>query len=193
MAEPFIGEIMIFSGNFAPVGWMMCQGQTLPITSYQALFAIIGTFYGGNGTTNFQLPDLRGRVPVGFGQGAGLSSYNLGQVGGVENETLTIPQMPLHNHTFSATGASASVQAGSGNGKIGAPAGNYLVNPSTSGMHNFASQSDAGALGNLAGVSLTFGSSAIGTTGGNQPHPNVQPYLAVNYIIAFNGIFPTRG
>jgi microcystin-dependent protein len=197
MAEPFIGEIMIFGGNFAPMGWMMCQGQTLAIQPYQALFALIGTTYGGNGTSNFQLPDLRGRAPIGFGQGTGLSNHALGLagVGGAENVTLAITQMPIHNHTFTSTGASATVAASANPGTSGTPGGNYLANAtdSQSGASlNFIQPSGAGTTGNIAGVTVNIPSGAIAVSGGGQPHSVMQPYLPVNYIIAYNGIFPTR-
>ena len=129
--DPFIGEIRIFTGNFAPTGWFLCQGQLLPISSYQALFAIIGTFYGGNGTSNFQLPNLQGRFPIGRGNGASGQIYNIGQIGGVEQISLTINNLPTHTHLATFTpggGGSSSLMASPNAGNSSSPAGNYLAN-----------------------------------------------------------------
>jgi microcystin-dependent protein len=200
MSEPYIGEIIIFAGNFAPAGWVQCQGQLLSIAQYQALFSILGTMYGGNGVTNFGVPDLRSRVAVGIGQGPGLSVYTEGQLGGSENVTLNTTQMPLHNHTFTATGITATVQAGGGVGTVSSPAGNYLTNGGDAtgqGLgevaFSYAPAANAGTLANIAGVSVTVPAAAIGNAGGSQPHTNIQPYLGVNYIMAIQGIFPSRG
>jgi microcystin-dependent protein len=200
MAEQYLGEIRMVGFNFAPVGWALCEGQILSIQSNAALFALLGTTYGGNGTSTFGLPNFQSRVPVGVGQGAGLSNYAYGQVGGTETVTLLTNQMPSHNHPFSSTGATATVQAGSGTGTVGTPAGNYLVNggdATGAGLgevaFNFAPQAHAGTLANIAGVSLSLpAATALGATGGNLPHPNLQPYLAVYFIIATIGLFPAR-
>src|ERR1700761_4579341 len=128
MADPFLGQIMIFGGNFTPYGWAFCQGQLLNISQYSALYALLGTMYGGNGSTTFGLPDLRSRVAIGFGQGPGLSNYVQGQLGGMETVTLNINQMPSHNHTFNPTGSTVNVQAGNGFGTTATPTGNYLTN-----------------------------------------------------------------
>ena len=169
--EPFIGEIMLFAGWFAPQGWADCNGQLLPIAQYQALFSLLGTTYGGNGQVTFALPDLRGRVPVHFGQGPGLSSYNQGQIGGVESVTLIETQMPSHTHV-----ARADLGLGTASSPTGAlPARDPAGTPS---------------YGNALTGALS--ASAIAATGGSQPHTNVQPYLAIRYCIALQGIYPSQ-
>lgn len=166
MATPFIAQIQMFSFAFAPRNWAQCNGQLLPIAQNQALFSLLGTTYGGNGTTTFGLPDLRGRTPLHFGQGPGLSNRSLGQVGGIESVTLTSTQIPSHTHTVSANTAAPT---------LGTPAGNLWAqgNYSASG----ASPMAAGDVGN---------------SGGSQPHPNLSPYLTINFCIALAGIFPSR-
>ncbi len=168
---PYVGEILLFAGNFAPVGWAFCDGQILAISDYDVLFSILGTTYGGNGTTNFALPDLRGRVPIGFGQGAGLSNYDQGQIGGEENHTLTTPEMPQHTHSANADTAGGTSDSPSNN----VPAVN------NEGIQHYGST-----------VNGTMNSNAIGTTGGSQAHNNLQPYLAMNYIISLEGVYPSR-
>jgi microcystin-dependent protein len=171
MSNQFIGEIRMFGGNFAPQGWAFCDGQTLSITQNTALFSLIGTFYGGNGTTTFQLPNLQGRVPVHMGSLLGGSSYILATPGGEENVTLTTAQMPAHSHQF----VSSNV-AGLDN-----PAGSVLGAPAA-GTELYASSGPTGNMnpsGNLP-------------VGSNQPHPNLMPYLATNFIIALFGIYPSR-
>lgn len=172
--DPFIGEISIFAGNFPPRGWAFCQGQILSISQNTALFSLLGTTYGGNGTTTFALPDLRGRVMVGPGQGPGLQSYFQGQVGGQESVALNITQMPMHNHN-------TTVGVNSSAGNSAAPNGRYLA---ASDQRN-DQYTDQGANGNLSGVN-------VGVAGGSQPHENMQPYLCVNFIIALQGNFPSR-
>src|SRR4051812_21623869 len=169
MSDPYIGEIRMFGGNFAPVGWLLCQGQLLPISQYDALFNLIGTTYGGDGQETFNLPDLRGRVPVHQGAGAGLSSYVLGQEGGVESVTLTTSQLPGHTHSFVGT----TNQAGTTN----APTNLVGQNPGS----NIYVEDQAFVA--LAPQSLL-------SQGGSQPHDNLQPYLSVNFIIALEGIYP---
>lgn len=170
MSEPFLAQITLFAGNFAPRGWAFCDGQILPIAQNTALFSILGTTYGGNGQTTFALPDLRGRVPIGPRQGPGLSFYDLGEVGGVESVTLTNNEMPAHNH--------AGVNgANSGQGTSNRPGNRF---PARGG--SYADTADT-ALGGGAGG---------GIAGGSQPHGNRQPYLGLNYIIALEGIFPSR-
>jgi microcystin-dependent protein len=177
MSEPFIGQIVLFAGNFEPKGWAFCNGQLLSIAQNTALFAILGTTYGGNGQTTFALPDLRGRVPIHFGQGPGLSNYNLGQIGGTENVTLTTNQIPSHNHpatsTLSGTNAPATAAQ---------PEGLQLA------------QGRQTAYGSGAPVTMnpTSVTTTVGAAGGNQPHPNLQPYTTLSYIIALVGIFPSR-
>lgn len=170
--QPYLAEISIFAGNFAPVGYAFCSGQLISISQNTALFSLLGTTYGGNGVTNFALPDLRGRVVIGAGQGSGLSNFDLGQVGGEEDHTLTVQEIPAHSH---------AVMAQSGEGNANAPAGNVL----------------AGAVEPVSGYSSAAPNSAmsantISAAGGSQPHNNLPPYLAINYIIALTGIFPSR-
>jgi len=178
MSEPFIGEILMFAGNFAPSGWFQCNGQLVPIASYQALFAILGTNFGGNGTNNFALPDFRGRVPVNWGQGPGLSNYVLGEQTGTENVTLLSTQMPQHNHLVNCNSAAAA--RGGTNPSNNYPAG-VGVNPTTTTVDIYSGSAGA-----------TMNQQMIRPAGGSQPHDNLQPLLAVTFIIAFNGVFPVR-
>ncbi len=171
MAEPFIGQIILFAGNFPPRGYATCDGQLLAIAQNSALFSILGTMYGGNGTTNFALPDLRGRVPIHMGQGPGLSVYFEGQTGGEENHTLIQTEMPIHNHAVTVAASSAAAGVARPSGAV--PAGG-----------NFYQQVGS-ADGALGGVNC-------GPAGGNIPHNNMQPYLVINYCIALQGIFPPR-
>ena len=170
MAEAFLGEIRLFGFNFAPVGWAMCQGQLLSIQQYSALFALLGTYYGGNGTTNFALPDLRGRVPIGVGQGPGLTPYVQGQQGGSETVTLSVNQMPAHSHAVNAEASTANSDKPTGAipGKAGTPS--YSTSAPTT----------------------TMNAAMIGPTGGSQPFGIEPPYLALNWCIALQGIFPSR-
>jgi microcystin-dependent protein len=172
MSEPFIAEVRIFGGNFAPKGWAMCNGQILPIQQNQALFAIIGTTYGGNGTTTFALPNLQQRIPLHFGNGPGLSNRTLGEAGGEAAHTLRLQELPMHNHSLNASTAAASVQS---------PAGALLAEPASAAPPYH----DPNALGLMPPGSLSL-------TGGNNPHNNLQPYLVLNFIIALVGIFPSR-
>jgi microcystin-dependent protein len=181
MDQPFIGSIVLFAGNFAPRGWAFCQGQILSIAQNTALFSILGTTYGGNGQTTFALPDLRGRAPVSAGQGPGLSDYGLGQTGGFENTTLLSTQMPAHNHSVQIT---AQVQVSTQSANSDEPNGAFLT---TTGNNFYAAAGTAG--NNLGGVSA---SGTTGISGANQPISIMQPYLALNYIIALQGIFPSR-
>lgn len=170
--DPFIGEVKLFAGNFAPRGWAFCDGQLLPISQNSALFSILGTTYGGDGRTTFALPDLRGRVPLGPRHGAGLSNYSLGQKGGQENVTLTTTQIPSHHHSINAVSAT---------GNNAAPQNNFLAN--TAGLDREYSN---------ANPDVQMNSNMVGNTGGGQSHENRQPYLAINYIIALQGVFPSR-
>jgi microcystin-dependent protein len=176
MATPFIAEIVLFAGNFAPRGWAFCQGQILSIAQNTALFSLLGTTYGGNGTTTFALPDLRGRVPVGTGQGPGLSPVNLGEVSGEPTHTLIITEMPAHNHQAQAQGNSSS-------GNSSSPAGNTWAASTT--RDNL--YTNAGANSPMAANTVT-----VGIAGGSQPHNNMQPYVGLNYLIAIEGIYPSR-
>jgi len=173
MAEPFLSEIRIFSFNFAPRSWAFCSGQILAINQNQALFALLGTTFGGNGQTTFALPDLRSRVPVHFGQGGGLSPYVLGQAGGTENVTLDITQMPAHIHSVSCNKTTAN-QLSPVNGFWG---------KDTNGNRPYAPAATSGH---------TLGVAAIPIVGGSQPHSNTQPCLVLNFCISLVGIFPSR-
>ena len=179
--EPFIGQIMAVGFNFAPRGWAMCDGSLLSIAQNSALFSLLGTMYGGDGRTTFAIPDLRGRAMIGMGQGPGLSNHSQGQPGGTEQVTLTSVQMPAHSHTLQLT---AAVQVATSNPNSDEAAGSFLTNTAS----NF--YATAGTAGNnLGGVSV---SGTAANTGGNQPFSIMQPYLAMNYIIALQGIFPSR-
>lgn len=167
MAEPFIGQLLCVGFNFAPSGWALCNGQLISISQNTALFSLLGTQFGGNGQTTFGLPDLRGRIPLGQGQGPGLSNYDIGQMGGSESVTLTTAQLPAHNH---------SVSANSGDANNGSPANTF---PSGGGAYNTA-------------TNKAMNPAMTGQAGGSQPHGNLQPYLALNWIIALEGIFPSR-
>ena len=171
--EVYIGTILLFAGNFPPMGWMFCQGQILSIAQNQALFAILGTMYGGNGTTNFALPDLRGRVPVGVGLGAGLSAVEINQQGGAETVPLTTAQMPAHNHLINAASAQTSATP---TGSLPAP-----IPGDESNLMAFGST----AAGQMA-------ANAVTAAGQGLAHENRQPYLGLNYIIAVQGLFPPR-
>ena len=173
MAEPFIGEIKIFAGDFAPRGWAMCAGQLLPIASNQALFAILGTTYGGDGRVNFGLPDLRGRAPLHWGQGPGLPAVTLGERAGAESVTLLGSQLPAHSHPVQASADLAGATSAAG-ALLGAK-----------GRGGVDAYTAAGPLTPLAPGS-------VAASGGSQPHPNMQPSLAMNFIIALQGIFPPR-
>jgi len=169
MSEPYIGEIRLFGGTFAPVGWLACDGQLLPISQYDVLFNLIGTTYGGDGQQTFAVPDLRGRIPV-HADGSG---YVAGQAGGVESVTLTTSQMPVHTHQVVGSSATASGTA---------PAGNLLA--TTAGVTVFAYGTDQ--------PHTTLHPSTVAPSGGNQPHDNMQPYLCVTFIIATEGIYPSQ-
>lgn len=164
MSTPFLGEIKIISWNFAPKGWAFCNGQFLPINQNQALFSILGTTYGGNGQTTFALPDFRGRVPIHQGDG-----FVTGQAGGQEFHTVTMSEMPAHNHF---------VNANNNPGTTNDPLNNYLANSNVSPYRTVAS--------------TTMHPGEITNVGGSQPHENRQPYLVLNFIIALVGIFPSR-
>jgi microcystin-dependent protein len=180
MANPFLAEIRPFPYNFAPVGWAFCQGQILSIAQNTALFAVIGTQFGGNGTSTFALPNLQGSVPIGQGQGAGLSPVAIGAVSGAENVTLQTAQMAAHTHSLPAAASSATATTPAANvapaeGHGGGRGGTFNVNTYTS-----------------QGPSVTLAPGAVAATGGGQPHNNIQPSLVVNWCIALQGIFPTR-
>jgi microcystin-dependent protein len=169
---PYVGEIRLFAGNFPPAGWMMCEGQLLPISDYDTLFNLIGTTYGGDGQSTFALPDLSGRVPVHMGTGPGLTTYQIGEASGVETVTLGQNQMPIHNHAFVAATDSAT-----GN----TPVGNLLGDSPSIQLYV-----------ELAPTVLLHAQS-VSPQGGSQPHDNLQPYLGITFIIALQGIYPSRG
>jgi microcystin-dependent protein len=173
MSEPFLGEIRMTAFNFAPAGWAMCEGQTLAISTNTALFALLGTTFGGNGTSTFCLPDLRGRVPVHQGQGNGLSNYVMGEQTGAENVTLLASQMPIHTH---------QVNAVSSGGNVASPQGALPAIESTGTSLNYSN----GAPGVVMSAAMNA------ETGGSQPFSVIQPLLCVNFIIAMEGIFPSR-
>ena len=177
MADPFLGQILLVGFNFAPVGWAICDGSILSISQNTALFSLLGTTYGGDGVNTFALPDLRSRVPVGAGQGKGLSVYTIGQQSGEETVTLLASQMPAHNHTINADNATTNGAA--------TPANNYIAAGTSSGRatNDFSTAVAAAA---------TLNGNSVSHAGGNQPHDNIQPVLAMNYIIATQGIYPSR-
>ena len=176
MSEPFLGEIRMFGGNFAPSGWAMCNGQLLSISQNTALFSILGTTFGGNGIQTFGLPDLRGRLPVHWGQGPGLSNYVLGQMSGTENVTLTSNQMPAHTH-----GVNASTNGADQN----SPAGAIWAAALDSNQQPVTAYTKTAA-------NTTMAPNAVGLAGNNLPFGIIQPILCVTFIIALNGIFPSR-
>jgi microcystin-dependent protein len=168
MAEFYIGQVMPTGFSFAPKGFALCNGQLLPITQNQALFALLGVQYGGNGTTNFMLPDLRGRTPIGYGG----NNYPIGTVAGVENVTLTPQTLPAHNHVGNATTTAATVR-NPANALYGAVAGEALY-------------------GAASGPQVVLNTGTLSTTGSNQPHQNMQPYNVISFSIALTGFFPSR-
>ncbi|QBB71911.1 phage tail protein [Pseudolysobacter antarcticus] len=166
MAQPYVGEIRMFAGNFAPAGWMFCEGQLLPISEYETLFNLIGTTYGGDGQSTFALPDQRGRLPLHFGNG-----FTLAETGGAETITLSVAQIPSHRHAFLASTDDASATTVANN--IPATTPNYTPYIATTANSAMNAQS-------------------INSVGGNQPHENFQPYLCVDFIISLFGIFPSQ-
>lgn len=172
MSDQYVGEIRMFAGAYAPEGWRLCDGTLLPVADpqYQTLFALIGTTYGGDGVKDFALPDLRGRIPISQGQGTGLAVRAIGDAGGGETVTLQQAEMPAHSHPAQAC-SGAGTQASPENGIWAAFSNEYATKGSS--------------VGNML-------SSAIGNAGGSQPHDNVMPYLTLNFIIAFQGIWPDR-
>ncbi len=171
MSEPFVGEIRMFAGNFAPRGWAFCDGQLLAVSQNDALFSLLGTIYGGDGRTTFGLPDMRGRVPIHAGSGPGLSQRRLGAKFGTEKETLTVNQLPSHRHDWKASsGAATQTQ----------PVGNALAS-STGNIYN----QNPSAKSNLSAKAVT-------SVGGSRSHTNLMPYLCIHFIIALFGIYPSR-
>jgi microcystin-dependent protein len=180
--EPYLGNVTVFAGNFAPRGWMFCQGQLLAIAAYDALFALIGTTYGGDGQSTFGLPDLRSRTSIHAGQGAGLNMYTLGEMAGTENVTLLSINMPAHSHSLISFTAVQPASTATTSG-VSSPQNAYPA----SGATVFNTQSpDGGQMATWSSISSTP------IAGGSQPLSVIQPYLAMNYIIAVEGIFPSR-
>lgn len=167
MSQPYVGEIRMFAGNFAPAGWMFCEGQLLPISEYQTLFNLIGTTYGGDGQSTFALPDLRGRLPIHQGNG-----FTLAETGGVETVTLTVSTIPAHSHPY--LGSTAGVNSGSTN--------NAVVGQTPTTVKLFSGVAPSAAMA----------SNSITSTGGSQPHDNFQPYLCIDFIISLFGVFPSQ-
>lgn len=177
MSAPFLGEIRIFSGNYAPSGWNFCNGQLLSISQYSALFSLLGTFYGGNGTTTFALPNLTDCAPLHQGTGPGLTPRIIGETLGEESVTLTVGEIPLHTH---------QAVASTDDGSTGNPTGNVWSESPSAGPHAphkpvYSTTPD-----------VTMNGQALSSTGGGQSHTNIQPYLGLNFIIALQGIFPIR-
>ena len=173
MSQPYIGEIRLFAGNFAPAGWMFCNGQQLPISENEVLFQLIGTTYGGDGESTFNLPNLQSRVPIHQGAGPDGTSYQIGEMAGVESVTLTTQQLPVHNHPLIASKAAGAGTPG--NALLGVPTSTqqgvttYNANAPTTALHP----------------------ATVTPAGGSQPHENCQPFLCVNHIISLFGIFPS--
>lgn len=173
MSEPFLGEIRNFGFNFAPQGWAFCAGQLLPISQNTALFALIGTFYGGNGTTNFALPNMQGCIPTGQGSGAGLSSYEIGEASGAATVSLIAANLPAHTHTLPASATA---------GRVSTPAASSVLGATGRGV----------AAAYAASGSSTMAVPSVGPAGSGSPHNNMMPFLVTNYCIALQGIFPSR-
>ncbi|QBR02982.1 phage tail protein [Paraburkholderia pallida] len=203
MSDPYLGEIRMVGFNFAPNGWAFCQGQLLSIQQNAALFSLLGTTYGGDGRSTFQLPDLRGRTPVGFGQGLGLSNISIGEQGGTENATLTTQNMPAHTHTAAVTGGGAVTgqiaipAATSTTGEGAVPSTSTVLGPIAAGgrpgeLYSTAAPSTTLAPFNvnLQGTAPTIQNSV---TGNSIPFSLRNPYMGINFIIALQGIFPSRG
>lgn len=195
-----IGEIRLFAGSFAPRDWALCQGQQVAVRANTALFAILGTNYGGNGTTIYMLPDFAGRTAIGAGQGLGLSVYDVGQQGGSINVTLTQSEMTAHTHvatpTLSTPGSATATLYGSNSGDSYSPGGNYIgTDGGTSLFSTDTSAPVAMASASLAVTNVTatqISSITLANAGGSLPHNNMQPYLVLNYIICTSGDFPAR-
>jgi len=171
MSEPFIGEIRMFAGNFAPRGWAFCDGQLLSISQNEALFSLLGTIYGGDGRTTFGLPELRGRIPIHMGSGPGLPPRSLGSKSGAETVTVTVSQLPAHTHPLQASQNTATERH---------PEGKVFAQ--TPGVETYSH----------TGPVASMGASAVGNTGGSQWHTNLMPFLCINFIIALVGIYPSR-
>jgi microcystin-dependent protein len=204
MSEPFIGEIRMVGFNFAPRGWAFCQGQLVSIAQNTALFSLLGTLYGGNGQTTFGLPDLRGRSPVGMGQGPGLSTITQGEVGGTENVTLLSSQMPAHNHLVQPATATVAVSGpvavpvSTTSANVGSPANAVPAAPSSGGRPFAIYNSAQSGSDTLAPFDVSLSGSAnipgneTGVAGSSMPAEIRNPYIGINFVIAMEGIFPSR-
>jgi microcystin-dependent protein len=168
VSDPYIGEMRIFAGNFAPVGWLLCQGQALAISDYDVLYALLGTTYGGDGVSTFNLPNLSSRIPVHPGSNGG-TAYTMGQMGGAESVTLTSSQLPVHSHAFGASSGAATANSPSG------------AVPAVWSDEPFST----------AAPTASMATTALGVAGGSQPHDNMPPFLCLNFIIATEGIYPS--
>lgn len=175
MSEPFLGEIRLVSFNFAPNGWALCNGQIMSIAQNTALFSLMGTTYGGNGTSTFALPNLQGRFAMHQGTGPGLTPRTWGETSGAENVTLISTEMPAHTHLINMNDNTAAIAAGGSN--------NYL---------NTKTESGESVISTAIGAAVTANPNSLGVAGGSQPHNNMPPYLVLNYIIALQGIYPSR-
>jgi microcystin-dependent protein len=174
MGQPYIGDIRMFAGNFNPAGWEFCRGQLIPISENDALFTLIGTTYGGDGQETFALPNLQSRVPIHQGQGPDGTTYQLGEQAGTEQETLTIQQIPAHNHAMIASTAASTLS----------PANALLTVPTSS-------QQGVNVYNSAPAVFTALHASSVQPTGGSQPHENTQPFLCISFIISMFGVFPS--
>ncbi len=181
--EGTLAEIRMFAGNFAPRGWMLCQGQLLSISQWTAVFALVGTTYGGNGQTTFGIPDFRGRIPLGTGNGAGLPSVDLGEMAGVQNTTLILPNLPMHNHTL--TGALTVKVNNTTAGQNSDPENRYL-------QQSNIYTDETGDLNPMNPGEIDYSSLQVAINGSNAPFSNQSPFLGINYIFCVEGIFPSR-
>ena len=199
--DPFIGQIIMFAGNFAPRDWAFCDGQLLPISQNQSLYSILGITYGGDGRTTFGLPDFRGRVPIGQGQGNGLTTRRMGEQIGIEEVTLSTAQMPIHSHaaktTISGSSVAAKLNASSAEGTTNVPLNNYLAMPTNiarSSVNMYGSSADVEMANDAIKIDVSglSAETTVNQTGGNSAHNNIQPSLVMNYIICVNGVYPPR-
>ena len=181
MGEAYLGEIFMGGWDFAPRGFAFCNAELMPISQNTALFSLLGTNFGGDGVQTFGLPDLRGRAPIHWGQGPGTSNYAIGQTGGTENVTLISSQIPAHSHTINANGSIPNTAS---------PDGSYFAASPPTGSGPNASQLKLYTTNAPNGAAFNTGT--IGQTGGGQPHSNIQPYQAISFVIALQGIFPSR-
>ncbi len=186
MADPFIGEIRAFGFNYAPMNWAFCSGQSIEISQNQVLYCLLGNYYGGDGVRNYKLPDLRGRVAIGQGQGPGLSNRQLSQVGGQERVVLTPQEMPSHSHDVTHS-LKVDLKCSDSSGKNTSP-----VDAAIAEAENNAFNDDGPNQDMKSGSVTLEGDITAQNSGGNQPHDNMQPFLVINYCIALDGIFPPR-